>query len=453
MIKVALLEPKFDFFYRFLLKEGRTYAVPPLWALYLGTYLKEKIPDVKIDILDCQIFPMDKLEEWGRKNRPDFVGISPKFLNYISALEAARIFKKFGAKVVLGGTHSASLKDGILKNRGPFSNDYCIDAIIQRDGEKAFFEYIKGKPLEKINNLIWHTGKKIKENKIELLDLNSLSLPDRKLINSKTYVKKSNIFSVLSQKGCSWQEKTGGCIFCAQELSKLRFRDPVSVWEEIDFLRKKYNVGIIWDSSENFFNDLNWLNDFWKVSKKYKDRPEFKVFVRLSEINNENVKILKELNVVEIIVGVESGSLQSLRGFNKGITPGLIKEKINLLHKNEINTFHCFIFGAPKETKETLWESIEFAKDISKNKYHAGTRFNIVAPYPGSTMWSMLLESDPERYAGKDIINWKEASIDWVEKYCNINISLFLKEFKKARKMSMILNEKAKIYQANGKKS
>lgn len=447
MIKIVFLEPDFDFHYRHLLEEGRTYAVPPLWALYLGTYLKERIRDVKIDILDCQFFSMDKLEEWTKKNKPDFAGISPKFLNYESTIRAARIFKKYNAKVVLGGTHSNSLRNGILKNRGPFSDDYCIDAIIQRDGEKAFFEYVKGKSLDKINNLIWHNGEEIKENKIELLDLNSLPMPDRSLIDSDMYVKKSNIFSVLSQKGCSWQEKSGGCIFCAQELSKLRFRDPVSIWKEIDFLRKKYNVKTIWDSSENFFNDLNWIDKFWKVSKKYKNRPEFKIFVRLSDVDENNVKILKDLKVVEIILGVESGSIKSLAAFNKGIVPRLIKEKINLLHKHGIKTFHCYIFGAPNETRKTLIESMEFAKDIAKSKYHAGTRFNVVAPYPGSSMWQMLLKDYPEEYIDKDIINWKLVRTKWIENYCDIDIKSFMDEFEKAKKISIDLNEKAGLFQ------
>lgn len=432
-MKIVLLEPEFDLAFRGLLNEGRTYLISPLWALSLSTFLKKKIPKVSLTILDARIFPESKLEKWVKDNRPDIAGISPKFLTYGSTLKAARIFKKFGAKVVLGGMHATALKNEILKNHGLGSDDYCINAVIKEDGEKAFYEYINGKPLAKINNLTWRERDKICENNTELLDLDSLPIADRGLVDLSKYLNKVSTFTVVSQKGCVWREKSGGCIFCAQGLSGLRFRKPENVWKEISFLRKKHKIKTIWDSSENFLNDLSWVENFYKIAEKQKDKPQFKLFMRLEKIDESLVKMLQKINVRQALLGVEAGSPQSLRTFRKGITPGLIKDKIKILHKYGIGTFHCFVLGAPGENETTLKETFKFAKELAEMPGHIGTRFNNLVPFPGSPAWQMLLSKTGDKYTGKDFLDWKEVIKDWVNNFCDIDITK-LQKIKKGAK-------------------
>ena len=127
---------------------------PPLWALSLATYLRDRMSEAEIRILDGQMLKIsDILKELDRIT-PDIVGLGPIWLNYKNALAIARQSKKIKSRVIMGGHYATGLAKEILANRGICSDDYCIDAIIQGDGEEAFYQFILGLPFKKIKNLV-----------------------------------------------------------------------------------------------------------------------------------------------------------------------------------------------------------------------------------------------------------------------------------------------------------
>ena len=413
--------------------------ITPLWALTLATYLKERINDLEVKIIDGRIgkfIDMKEIIKEIRRFKPDFVGISPKFTNYSNALEAARIGKKVGAKIILGGAHALHLKKEILTHRGLNSDDPCIDVIVQFDGERALYEYISGKPLSEINNLVYREKNKIKENPIVNLSLDSLPVCNRDFLNlEKDYFKKRRTLIIYSQKGCSWREKTGGCIFCALMDISLRLRNPEKVWQEINFLNNKYRLDSIWDSAENLFSDLDWLYRYHRASFKYPRKPGMKIFMRMDRVNEETAKMLKDINVIEAIVGIESGSPLTLKSMRKGETVEQNKRAIKFLHEHRVKTFHCFILGAPGESKETILETMAFVKELNKDKKNiTGTRVNVLMPFPGSCAWQMLVERTGRKYKGKDIIDWREVSKDWIRVFCKISPKDFGEMINWARK-------------------
>ncbi len=237
----------------------------PLWVLALLTYLKEKIPNIKFKIIDAwfgkfQITNPKRIEKEIKDFKPDFVGLSPLGINYSNTLKIARISKKLGAKVILGGCHATHLRKEILENRGPGSDDYCVDAVVQYDGEKALYEYIIGKDPSRINNLVYLEKGKVRENPIELLDLDLLPMPDFDLSD---YSKKDGFtFNIISQRGCGWQEKSGGCVFCPRIRPKLYFKNSKKLWRAISYLNKKYNPCLIYDTAEDLLNNFDWFPKF-----------------------------------------------------------------------------------------------------------------------------------------------------------------------------------------------
>jgi len=439
MTKILFIEPPKDA--NIAESRSKDYEyITPLWALALATYLKERIPNLKIKIIDGRIGKFGETKEIIeeiKEQKPDFIGISPKFTNYSNALEAARVGKKVGAKIILGGAHALHLRKEILTQRGPNSADYCIDAIVQFDGERALYEYISGKPLSKINNLVYCQNNKIKENPIVNLNLDSLPVCNRDFLNLKRdYFKKRRTLIIYSQKGCSWREKTGGCLFCALMDISLRLRDPEKIWQEINFLNKKYHLDSIWDSAENLLSDLGWFYRYHKISFKYPQKPGMKIFMRMDRVNEETAKMLKDLKVIEAIVGIESGCPLTLKTMRKGEAVEQNRRAIELLHRCGVKTFHCFILGAPEESKKTILETMNFIKELNKDKKNiTGTRINVLMPFPGSCAWQMLVERTGQKYKGKDMIDWREVSRDWIKNFCNISLQDFGKMLEKARKL------------------
>ena len=255
-IKIVLVNPGSDI--------GSSYdgpkrtPYPPLSLLSLSTFLKLKGHNAYIKILDGQIAPIEKIIKIISKISPKIVGISPFSPTYWDTLKIARFSKKIGAKVILGGHHAASLAKEILLLRGSYSDDYCVDCVVQNDGEEAFYRIVKGESFKKIPNVIFlHSPGVVKINKVKTLNFDNLPIADRDLINLEPYFKTQRALNIFSKIGCEWRGLTGsGCIFCSRMHDKLmRSKSPDSFWKEINFLRKKYTIDTILDGRDDFLDD------------------------------------------------------------------------------------------------------------------------------------------------------------------------------------------------------
>jgi len=411
----------------------------PLWALALGTYLREKVPNVKIHILDERIIDSRAIIKKINHLKPDIVGISLSYLNYEKSLMFARKAKLLNAKVVFGGGYATIFKKEIFKNRGPYSDDYCVDVIIQRDGEKAFYEYFLEKPLDKINNLVYQVNGKIKENFIEFLNLSNLPIPDRDLLDVEKYFDLDRIFfnkqekhklrclNVYPHRGCWWRDKTGGCLFCSHLEKPLRLRNADIFAKEINILISKYNIDHIVIEAEDFLGNLQWFGDFVRAYRPYLDKytsrkilPFLRISTRADRITAKTVKILKEINVARVFIGFESGDQECLTAINKGI---LLKDTIraaNLLNRHKIGLAAGFILGLPGETVKTLQKTLYLIKKISLLNYVGVIYLQTLTPLPSSPAWEMLIKKTGETYRNKDIIDWNRVRKDWIKYFCNL---------------------------------
>ncbi len=148
-------------------------VVPPLGLVVIGSEVKKRYPSIELEILDGEILNQKKLEDIVDA---DLIGISVNQYNYSNGLNIAKIAKRKGSIVVLGGPHTNYLSSEILKNR-PF-----VDYIVIFQGEKAFpsliESIIKRKDLDGIKNLAYRGKEKIihpymsDELKAELDDIN-----------------------------------------------------------------------------------------------------------------------------------------------------------------------------------------------------------------------------------------------------------------------------------------
>lgn len=425
--------------------KGEYYFPFPLWAISLATYLKERRSDIDICILDGQIHDPKIIIKKIKEIRPEIVGISSSYRFHEDSLRLARTAKSINARVVLGGAFATSMKKEILMERGPYSADYCVDAIIQRDGEKAFFEYVTNRPLKTINNLVYQDKDNgIKENKLELFDLNDLSVPDFTLLDISEYFNlwdHRRLTNVYFSKGCSWREKSGGCIFCSSIEKKLRRKSPQKAADEIYTLFNKFGFHIFRIYDEDFLSEINWFEDFFKkhVSRYQAKLPVLIISVRADRLTKKVVKMLEELNVRGIALGFETGSKNGLINIKKGLSLSILRKAVSLLDGSSINVIGHFIVGIPGETKETLQETFNLIEELSISDNIKNIRCQRFTPLPSSVSWLMLLNKTGDKYKNRDIINWEDAKDDWLDKFCNLkkkDLSVFFD------KLNSFANEK-----------
>ncbi len=410
-----------------------TIWTPPLWMLSLAAFLKEELPRASIKLLDGQLISFNRIKREILKEKPDIVGFSPKHQTYKRFLRLARISKKIGAKVVVGGLYADSLAREIILNRGLQSRDYCIDAVIKGDGEKAFSEYVDNRPLEKINNLVYQDKDGIKENPVVLLDLNKLPILDFSLINLEEYfqdyqkrypfLKNRRIIRTYTQKGCAWRKiNKKGCIFCTFSSGAMRLRNPGKVWQEISQLVKKHQVNQVRDISDLSFGDKNWFNQFYKQAIKDKTPlPCFSANFRIGSLDNSTLKKMSQLNLVHVTLGIESGHPQTLKRLNTGINLNHVYKTVKMLADYDISMTPRFITGAPGEDKKTLASTVKLAKQLSKFKQVDRIVASQFSPFPNSYAWCMLLSRIGNKYKNQDFINFRQSQSDWQKHFCKVN--------------------------------
>lgn len=401
---------------------------PPLGLLSIATYLNNTNSKVDIEIMDGNIVPQENLEE---KLDADIVGISTTVCNYSNCLNIAKQTKEKGSFVVLGGPYVTNQAELILRNR-PY-----IDSVVIGEGELAIAKLAEnrcnGNRIDNIPNLVYRKNGEIIKNKLVSLDIDNLPFLNYNLIETniyfenfrKKYPKKDFLrpISYYSQKGCRWKESTGGCIFCAIPDQKFKKKNPQKVWAEIESLVDNHNIDYVYETADNFTNDIRWLREFAELKPEHIN-PAFEVCARANSINNETVNYLKDINTYEVFIGVESGDDGCLQKVHKGMSLNDIIRASRLLRKNKIRLFPSFILGLPGESEKSLKKTLQFAELLCEEGYVERMFAFRMTPLPGSPSYKMFFEIPQvkEKYAKSDILSIKELQCDWVKHFCEVDI-------------------------------
>ncbi|MBU2220297.1 B12-binding domain-containing radical SAM protein [Patescibacteria group bacterium] len=420
---------------------------PPLDVLALASYLQKKTSNIIIKILDGQILNLTQLLQEIKAYHPSFVGINSTYLTHENSLILARYCKPLGAKVILGGHHATHLATNIIKNRGPYSKDYCIDAVCRLDGEEAMRLFISGEALDKIPNLAWSNKGQVKLNKIVSSDLNSLPFIDFELINRNDYYTKkrilrkndklalsSRIMPLFSRKGCGWRAISNkSCIFCSIPHLDLRYKKPERFWSEINKAQNEFKPEIIWDVADDFLDNQIWFKSFCNFIPKKKLAPKFMIHARADKITDEVCRSLKKLNVILVSIGFETGDETILRNLRKGSTLDENYRAIKLLSAAKIRIEGNFIFGGPGETIKTMESTLKFIKNLKEINPSSFIKPRLFAPFPGSFAWQMLLRKTGDKYKYQDNIDNKNVSRDWINNYTKITPQELFLYYQKVR--------------------
>ena len=86
--------------------------------------------------------------------------------------------------------------------------------------------------------------------------------------------------------------------------------------------------------------------------------------------------------------GIESGSQEILDRVKKGVKVSQIELAFANARKAGLKTFGTITFGLPGETRETIRDTIRFAKKLDPDFI----QFCITTPYPGTEFFSYLEE-------------------------------------------------------------
>jgi len=361
----------------------------PLGIGYLGAVLEQSGCQVKIIDAPPLGWGIKRIVAEAKKFLPDFIGISASTVDFNKAVKLARTLKK-SAKVpiIIGGPHVTALPKEVMD----FS---CFDIGVIGEGEETLVEVVQASmkkgSLRKVAGIVFRDKRKIVRTSPRpfIKNLDNLPFPARHLMpplsvyhpTPATY-RKFPVGTMITSRGCPYQ-----CTFCSREVfgNQWRFRSPESVVREMAVLISEFGAAEIrlWDDTFNA-DPERVLAICRLIIKKGLDFP-WTCLARVDQVSQPMLALMKKAGCWQISYGIESGNEKILVSTNKGITKKMVKEAVEATARVGIQSFGFFILGLPGETKETMAETIEFAKSLSLN----AANFTMATPYPGTELWAL----------------------------------------------------------------
>jgi len=107
-----------------------------------------------------------------------------------------------------------------------------------------------------------------------------------------------------------------------------------------------------------------------------------------ANVPDATLRVLRDNGLRLLLVGYESGSQAVLNRVKKGIRIDVAREFTRSAKALGIKIHGTFIMGLPGETRETIQETIRFAREIDPDSLQV----SLAAPYPGTALYQEALQ-------------------------------------------------------------
>ena len=365
---------------------------------------------INVKVIDCSPVKMgwQSLRNLLKEQKPDVVGVGDSESLYAhEAVRVLHIAKEAipGVITIVGGAHFSNLVEDSLLN-------YPIDFIVKGEGENTLLELIKElkqpRPnFKKIKGIAYKESDRILHNPPRPLieNLDTLPLPAYELMPMQEYGKAKFLFSpggitIHHSRGCI--DRCKFCVWWVQMAERRVENDEINLYpkwrtksvertiEEIRILYHQYKKRFLIFVDDSWNIDQRWNEKFAEQLIKENIKLGWFAFMRADLLlRDEKAGILKKLvnsGLSHISIGVERAEDNELRSIGKNCySREIIKECSSILKNKYPQVFRqvTFIVGIRRETKGSLLQQANFAKDIGAD-YPA---FHPLTPVPGTEVW------------------------------------------------------------------
>jgi hopanoid biosynthesis associated radical SAM protein HpnJ len=306
----------------------------------------------------------------------------------------------------------------------------AIDFIVRREFDHQIANYANGAPLEDLPGVSYRkNGENIHnpegaviENLDELPWVSKVYKRDLDFRRYNVPFLLNPYISFYTTRGCPAM-----CTFCLWPQThsghRWRLRSSQDIANECRYVLENF-PGL----KEIFFDDDTF---------NYRKARTIELCAELKKINftwsctsrvttdYETLKAMKDAGCRLLIVGYESGDEQILRNIKKGATIDMAKRFTDNCHKLGLVIHGDFIVGLPGETRETLRNTIDFAKRLDVETIQV----SIAHAFPGTEFYDYAKKNnlvqinmaDDEGHQLPNVVYpgilEKEELVDWVERF------------------------------------
>jgi radical SAM superfamily enzyme YgiQ (UPF0313 family) len=318
---------------------------------------------------------------------PEVIGVSirniddqnaqnPRFLLEQAREVVAACRAHSAAPVVLGGAGYSLFPRAALDYLG-------ADDGVRGDGEAAFpalLAHLRSGLDPRGVPGVYLAGKAGGGGRAEARDLDGLPLWDPALERYADLGVADIWVPVQTRRGCP-----NDCSYCSTALIQGRALRQRSVPQVLDTLRALVDRGF----RRFYFVDNNFNvpeAEAFALCSGLRTLPpgvSWRCILYPRPVGEMLVKAMAASGCVEVSLGFESGCEAILRGMNKHYTPDDVRRTVALLKRHGIRRMGFLLLGGPGETRETVEQSLAFAKglDLDGLKVTIGIRI-----YPGTPL-------------------------------------------------------------------
>jgi anaerobic magnesium-protoporphyrin IX monomethyl ester cyclase len=343
---------------------------PPAWVAYLSGALKSSgYDDIRFVDAMTNDLSEDQVRDILREAQPDLVGctaITPSIYKAQRVLEITREVCP-QAVTVLGGIHATFMYQQVL-GEAPW-----IDAIVRGEGEEIIVNLVRAvdegrwpADRDQVQGIAYQEDGQIIATPAAptIKNLDAIT-PDWGVLEWEKYIYiplNKRVAIPNMARGCPYT-----CSFCSQWKfwRDYRIRDPKKVVDEIETLMRDHNVGFFILADEEptinrkkflaFCEELiaRDLGILWGINTRVTDI-----------LRDEDVlPLYRKAGLIHVSLGTEAAAQLKLDRFHKETTIADNKRAIGLLRDAGILTEAQFIVGLENETRETLEETYQMARD------------------------------------------------------------------------------------------
>jgi len=271
----------------------------------------------------------------------------------------------------------------------------AIDFVAREDFDFTIKEVAEGRPYDTIDGLTFrgekgeavHTPHRAPiEDMDQLPFVTEVYKRDLRIEDYFIGYLKHPYVSFYTGRGCKSR-----CTFCLwpQTVGGHRYlvRSAEHVVEEVKLISRAFP-----QVAEIFFDDDTFTDNAPRAEEIARQLGKLGVTWSCNakaNVGYETLKVMRENGLRLLLVGYESGNQKILNNVKKGVRLDIARQFAKDCHALGITVHGTFILGLPGETRETIEETIRFAKEINPHTIQV----SLAAPYPGTFLYKQALEN------------------------------------------------------------
>jgi len=178
---------------------------------------------------------------------------------------------------------------------------------------------------------------------------------------------------------CLWPQTIGGHKYRAASIDR--------VVEDVKYVMKEFP-----QVQEIFFDDDTLTDDHSRVEALARALGPLGVTWSCNakaNVPRRTLEVMKANGLRLLLVGYESGNQKILHNIKKGVLVDVARRFSRDCRELGIIVHGTFILGLPGETRETIQETLQFAKDVNPRTLQV----SLAAPYPGTFLYKQAKEN------------------------------------------------------------